>query len=175
MIHTLSLRKTIANLCQVSVSDEFTRFIRSKAPTGLVTDYFVETCSDVITLRDKFTDNLASIPVTDGGKDVHVSDPYADGTPLTWVFGNTPETKVVAAFLSEPDTALDTTDIARLAGVNRTVAEKQAKQLDKYGLVSCHGGNETELVYQLDIQDENVVRLHKMEDSFLKREYNQGG
>lgn len=44
---------------------------------------------------------------------------YAEETPLTWIFGNHPEVKLLAAFLSEPDQCMDKKTAAELSNVSR--------------------------------------------------------
>jgi len=60
---------------------------------------------------------------------------YAEGTPLTWVFGNHPKTKLIAALLSEIDRDINPSDMADLAGVSRSAVYDHLDDLIACGLV----------------------------------------
>lgn len=64
-----------------------------------------------------------------------VSEPYAEDTPLTWMFGDDPKTRIVAALLSERDRDLNKSDIARLAGISRPSVYGPIEDLVEKGIV----------------------------------------
>jgi DNA-binding transcriptional ArsR family regulator len=68
-------------------------------------------------------------------KSESVGEAYAEGTPLTHLFGTPARTKIIAAMLSEKDRDLNTSDIARLAGVARSTVYDHLDDLEALGIV----------------------------------------
>ena len=62
-------------------------------------------------------------------------EPYADDTPLTYLFGSGARVKIVAALLGEEGTDLNVSDIARLAGVARSTVYDHIDELRELGVV----------------------------------------
>lgn len=94
---------------------------------------------------------------------------YAEDTPLTYLFGTPARTKIIGALLSETDRDLNTSDIARLAGVARSTVYDHLDELEALGLVE-----ETRMVggspmYQIDTDDELVEHIVEIEGLALKR------
>lgn len=108
---------------------------------------------------------------TDGGNPEVPTDPYAEDTPLTWVFGNHSEAKLVATFLSEPDTTMDLHDIERLSGVEDDDVEEKLVRLENLGVVSCEWSNETGVTCSLNSGTEPVEQLQRTEEALLKYWY----
>lgn len=106
---------------------------------------------------------------TDGGNSEAHTEPYAEGTPLTWVFGDYPDAKIVATFLSEPDVTMDLDDIKRLSGVNNDDdVEEKLVRLEKHGVVSCEWSSEAEVTCSLNDGAEPVKQLQQTEEALLK-------
>jgi len=96
-----------------------------------------------------------------------IPEAYAEGTPLTELFGNYPETKVIAALLPEEDRALPLHEIARLAGVSEVRADRHLEKLKRFDLVDtveASGGVEK---YRLNTEHETVVDLYAIEQRTL--------
>ncbi|WP_313693331.1 winged helix-turn-helix domain-containing protein [Halorarum halobium] len=94
---------------------------------------------------------------------------YAEDTPLTYLFGTPARTKIVGALVSETDHDLNTSDIARLAGVARSTVYDHLDELEALGLVEetrTVGGSP---MYQLDTDDELVEHIARIEGLVLKR------
>jgi predicted transcriptional regulator len=62
------------------------------------------------------------------------AEAFAEGTPLTVVFGDTARAKIVAALLSEHGRDLNVTDIGNLAGVARTTVYDHIDDLQQLGI-----------------------------------------
>jgi Fic family protein len=56
-------------------------------------------------------------------------EPYAEGSVLTVLLGDSPKVKILAAMLSEPNRDLNLSDIARLAGVARNTVYRHIDDL----------------------------------------------
>lgn len=89
--------------------------------------------------------------------------PYADGTVLTQALGTHAKVKILAAFLSESDRDLNVTDIARLAGIDRSTLYEHLDDLLAFGLVveTREVGNST--MYQINRESDAAKALAELE------------
>lgn len=108
--------------------------------------------------------------ISDGGAS-NVGSTYADDTPLTWIFGNTTETKIVAAVLSEPETGLHLGDIERLTGVDEKQIAERIEPLEQYDIVVCSDSDDGVRECKLNEENETVHHLRRAEASLLQTWY----
>ena len=99
---------------------------------------------------------------------------YADDTPLTWVFGAHPEVKVVAGFLSEPDTILDKKGIAELTGVSRPAVPSYLESMVECGVIEVATSSGKRELFRLG-ETEAVELLRELEATVLSRAYEESG
>lgn len=92
-----------------------------------------------------------------------VDDAYANGTVLTQALGTHAKVKILAALLSESDRDLNATDVARLAGIDRSTLYDHLDDLLSFELVveTREVGNST--MYQLNRESEAAKALAKLE------------
>lgn len=88
---------------------------------------------------------------------------YADGTVLTAALGNHAKVKILAALLSEADRDLNVTDVARLAGVDRSTFYEHVDDLLAFGLVERTREVGPSTMYQLNRDSEAATLLAKLE------------
>lgn len=93
---------------------------------------------------------------------------YAEDTPLTEIFGNHRETKIVAALLSEKRQAITSQEVARLAGVRKKTADEHLKNLKRLDIVEIHCQSCEDEKYKLDIDDDTVKDLWDIERRILQ-------
>jgi len=98
-------------------------------------------------------------------------DPYAEGTPLTWVFGDHPEPKLLAAFLSEPEQQLNVSDWARIAGVSRGAVYNHRESFIEYGIIKHGHKSAGSQHYRLNLESPIVQLLFDLEDHLLRQWY----
>ena len=90
------------------------------------------------------------------------TEPYADDTPLTHLFGSGARVKIVAALLGEEETDLNVSDIARLAGVARSTVYDHIDELRELGIVEHTRNVGDSPMYRFDAESnvgEYVARL----------------
>lgn len=102
--------------------------------------------------------------------DREIIEPYADDTPLTWIFGDHPEAKLVAALLSEPDHALSIQDWATVAGLSRGAVNNHRDQLIAHGIAEDAGSSGRKHLYQL-ADTEVTEQLATLEAQLLRDWY----
>lgn len=111
----------------------------------------------------------ANIRHSDEQEDV---EPYADATPLTWLFGDSPKTKLIAAMLSEADKDINISEISRLSGVSRNTVYEHIDDLVKLNIViktrEMNGGT----LYQINTNNEIVRDIAKIEQKLVDQWYN---
>lgn len=80
---------------------------------------------------------LASIPwlLLMSTLDTDAGEAYADDTLLTRILGGHPKTKILIALIGEARRDCNPTDIARLAGIDRTTFYKHIDELVEFELV----------------------------------------
>ena len=103
------------------------------------------------------------------GKSETHGEAYAEDTPLTRLFGTPARTKIVAALLSEKDHDLNTSDIARLAGVARSTVYDHLNDLEALGIIEQTRTIGDSPMYQVDAGSELVGHIVAVEGLVLKR------
>lgn len=99
------------------------------------------------------------------------TEPYAEDTPLTWVFGDDAETWIVAALLSEPSASLTVYDVARLAGADKETTRQHLVQLQRHDLACCLESSDCEQAWTLNTDLAAVQQLRSAESSLLRNWY----
>lgn len=102
-------------------------------------------------------------------KSAAVGEAYAEDTPLTHLFGTPARTKIIAAMLSERERDLNTSDIARLAGVARSTVYDHLDDLVALGLIEQTRTIGDSPMYQLDAESDLVEHIAAVEGLALKR------
>lgn len=117
-------------------------------------------------------------PEPDGGLVAHPepqdganSEKYAEDTPLTWVFGNHPEPKLIAAYMSERFRDINVTTVAEIAGLSRSAVYNHRDELEEFGIINQTremGGGD---LHQLNQDNEFAKLLFTIEDKLLDEWY----
>jgi len=102
-------------------------------------------------------------------KSESVGEAYAEDTPLTYVFGTPARTKIIAALLGESGRDLNTSDIARLAGVARSTVYDHLDDLEALGIVEQTRTIGDSPMYEIDTTSELVEHIAAIEGLALKR------
>lgn len=95
-------------------------------------------------------------------------EPYAEGTPLPLIFGDTPKTKIIAALLSEASRDINISDIARLAGVSRSAVYEHLDDLIDLNIVEETREMGGSTLYQINTESALVEQIAELEASFLE-------
>lgn len=103
------------------------------------------------------------------------TEPYAEDTPLTHLFGSGARVKILAALLGERDNDLNTTDIARLAGVARSTVYQHLDDLVELGVVEQTRSVGDSPMYRIDPDSEIAEHLDRLEGATLRRLLEQEG
>lgn len=98
-------------------------------------------------------------------------DPYANDTPLTWVFGDNERVRIIAALLSERERGLEPEDVVRISGVPVGEATEALDVLNEWGIVNTNASSSEELIYRIDMENPITQRIHEVESLLLKRYY----
>jgi hypothetical protein len=106
--------------------------------------------------------------VADGGERGTGHEPYAEDTPLTWIFGGHPETKIVAALLREHDRKFTPAEIERLSGVDEEAVRDHFVSLDQYDVIDCDTTDGADYRCQVNLERDSVEGLHQVENDLLK-------
>ena len=96
------------------------------------------------------------------------TEPYADDTPLTHLFGSGARVKIVAALLGEAGTDLNVSDIARLAGVARSTVYDHIDDLRELGVIEHTRNVGDSPMYRFDADDEVGEHVAKLEGVALR-------
>lgn len=124
------------------------------------------------TLTERFAPN--DIGGTREGGERPQREAYAEDTPLTWVFGDHPEAKLVATFLSEPQTALEVDDLRQLSGVEDDAAlERTLAQLERHDVIACERSDGEPVACTVNENSPSVEQLRQTEQVLLSEWYNQ--
>jgi biotin operon repressor len=99
-----------------------------------------------------------------------IEDPYAEDTPLTWIFGDHPEVKLIAALLSEPDQRMSVSDWGRIAGVSRGAVNNHRDRLAEHGIAVDLGTEGRKHFYRL-ARTEVTELIAKLEGELLEYWY----
>lgn len=97
------------------------------------------------------------------------TEAYAEDTPLTHLFGSGARVKILAALLGEKDNDLNTTDIARLAGVARSTVYQHLDDLVELGVVERTRSVGDSPMYRIDPDSEIAESLDKLEGVTLRQ------
>lgn len=83
---------------------------------------------------------------------------FAEESVLTFIFGDGPKVRLMAAFLGFPDRDHNVTDLARLAGVSRNTVYRHIDDLLNVGVVTKTRKLGDSPMYQIN-KDSEVARL----------------
>lgn len=95
-------------------------------------------------------------------------EPYAEDTPLTYLFGNHAKVKVLSALISEEGHDLNLSDIARLAGVARSTVYDHLDDLVGLGVVEHTRDVGRSSMYRLDPDSDIAEFVRRLEGLTLK-------
>jgi len=106
------------------------------------------------------------------------SDSFAEDTILTDVLGNHAKVKILSALLSEANHDVNISDLARMAGVNRSTIYEHIDDLRAYDLVVQTRTTGNAKMYQINTDSPAAKALGKLEWALLneladKEESNQ--
>jgi DNA-binding transcriptional ArsR family regulator len=90
-------------------------------------------------------------------------EPYAENTVLTDVLGNHAKVKMIVALLSECDQDLNATELARLAGIDRSTFYEHIDDLLAYGIVEETRQVANSQMYQIDRDSDVAEDLAQLE------------
>lgn len=100
-----------------------------------------------------------------------IENPYAENTPLTWIFGNHSKTRIIAALLSESDRDLNISDIARIAGISRSAVYDNLNELQEWGVIVETRQIGSSTMYKINPESEVVPLIAEIEDRLLDQCY----
>ena len=92
------------------------------------------------------------------GKNAESEKPYAEGTPLTALFGNHPKTKIIATLLSEKEHDVNISEIARMSGMARSTVYEHIDDLVELGVVENTREVSMGQMYKI-AEDDDLVEL----------------
>jgi DNA-binding transcriptional ArsR family regulator len=90
-------------------------------------------------------------------------EPYADNTVMTDVLGNHAKVKMIVALLSEADQDLNATELARLAGIDRSTFYEHIDDLLAYGIVEETRRVANSQMYKLNRDSDAAEDLAQLE------------
>lgn len=102
-------------------------------------------------------------------------EPYAEGTPLTVLFGSSARVRIVSALLGEDDYDVNVSDLARLAGVARSTVYEHIDELRALGVVEQTRTVGDSPMYRFDRDSEVGERIASLEGVTLRRLLELGG
>ncbi|KOX91444.1 hypothetical protein AMS69_18910 [Haloarcula rubripromontorii] len=102
-------------------------------------------------------------------RDPDSEEAYAEDTPLTWAFGDTPKVKIIAALLSEAERDINISDISRLSGVSRSAIYEHLDDLVELGVVAQTREMGGSTLYQINTENEAVEKIAELESVFLSQ------
>lgn len=94
------------------------------------------------------------------------SEPFAEGTALTYLFGDHPKPRILATMLSESDRDLSVTEIARLSGLNRTTIYEHLDDLLELDVI-INTRRTAGQMYQINRDSQVAQDLAKLEWDLL--------
>jgi len=100
-----------------------------------------------------------------------IEDPYAEDTPLTWIFGNHSKVRIISALLSEADRDLNITDIARIAGISRSAVYDNIDDLLQLNIVRRSRRVGDSKMYEINKENEAVKLVARLENKLLEDFY----
>lgn len=84
---------------------------------------------------------------------------YADDTIMSDVLGGSAKVRILDALISEADRDLNASDVARLAGIDRSTFYNHVERLQAYGLVERTRTVGNSPMYQINRESEAAERL----------------
>lgn len=102
--------------------------------------------------------------------DVSDSETYAESTPLTWVFGDQPKVRIIAALISEYGNSVTADEISILAGVDLEIVKAEMSPLLEHDIIVSEQEEES-TKYKINTSSESVDYMRKLEGSLLKKWY----
>ena len=103
-----------------------------------------------------------------GSESDTITEPYAEGTVLTEVLGGHAKVKILVALLGENDRDLNVSDIARLAGIDRSTFYEHVDDLVAYGLVEQTRTVGNSKMYRINRDSAAAEDLARMEWDLLE-------
>lgn len=97
------------------------------------------------------------------------AEAYAEDTPLTHLFGSGARVRIISALLSEDGTDLNTSDIARLAGVARSTVYDHLDDLRELGVVERTRTVGDSPMYRIDTESPVGRKTAELEGVTLRR------
>lgn len=91
------------------------------------------------------------------------SEPYAEGTPLTSVFGDHPKTRILATLLSEKEHDVNVSEIARMSGMARSTVYEHIDDLVDLGIVENTREVSMGQMYKISEEDDLVQLIDALE------------
>lgn len=154
--------------------------IKQRAQSGQVELYTLGDIKAVETLRELEAtllsrayepdlDNPQGSTISDSDSEQSNNEPYAEDTPLTWIFGDHPESKLIAALLSEPDHSFNVSDWSNVAGLSRGPVYNHREKLIAHGVVKDLGKQDGSHDYQL--AENEITKLLRMLETQLLRSW----
>lgn len=102
-----------------------------------------------------------------------IDEPYAENTPLTWIFGDHSKVRIIAAFLSEKDRDINVSDVARLAGIARSTVYEHLEDLVDHGIITPTRKISGSQLYQLNTDSDIVKMIAQIEADLLDNQYEE--
>lgn len=96
---------------------------------------------------------------------------YADETPLTWVFGDHPKVRLIAALLSEKDRDINVQDLSRMSGLSRDAVYTHLDHLVTNGIVVQTRKLGNSPMYQINKEHNAVPLIWEIEQILLDNWY----
>jgi predicted transcriptional regulator len=103
------------------------------------------------------------------GGDDSTYQPYAEDTPLLWIFGDSPQIRIIAALLSERGRDINITDISRLSGLSRSAVYDNIDTLLEFDVVVNTRSVGNSRLYQINTDSEIVEHYQRIERKVLKK------
>jgi DNA-binding transcriptional ArsR family regulator len=94
---------------------------------------------------------------------------YADNTALTKLFGDHPRTKILVAFLGDPNHDLNAGQISDSAGLSTSAVYKHIDQLEELGIISKTRTVSGSQMYRLNNDDPLVEHIGQLQFGLAHR------
>lgn len=121
---------------------------------------------ELLNINQEFDNTFFTYRVESSSMDaleVDGMEAYADDTVLTDVLGDHPKTKILIALIGEADRDHNPTDIARLAGIDRSTFYAHIDDLMAYDLVNLTRTSGQSTMYQINKDSPATKGLAKLE------------
>lgn len=103
------------------------------------------------------------------------SEAYAECTALTWIFGDHPRVRIIAALISEPDNSLPIDDIIELAGISRGIFQSEIVRLKEHNVVNEIQSSGQTKTYTINTESNTVEYIRIIEGDLLRKWYETQG